>query len=191
MGQRSQIYVSVKTEQNDKPELFAIYFQWNYGSRMVSRVTGLIGWLNMHNDYIGWKKDLIPQVAAVNFDMRDIVQTSDCIKEYQEEDINPFTEQDNNDGKAFISIDETGAIKYCFTDCRITKPMTAKQYMEWGEYGDEMPDSNYSENVDFLDGFSLMNETELINFVDGHYTNYNSEIHNDKPELFGQVCFCW
>ena len=54
MGQRSQIYVAYDkghrnekgiVERKDGQYLIARYYQWNYGSRMVSRAKGLIEWI--------------------------------------------------------------------------------------------------------------------------------------------------
>lgn len=44
MGQRSQIYVIYKDNQN-RDCISATYFQWNYGERMISRARYLMGWI--------------------------------------------------------------------------------------------------------------------------------------------------
>ena len=140
MGQRSQIYVRC-TKENGEKYLYARYYGWNYGERMVSRAKHSLEWINaMKNNF--WVFTHEPQrlirILDTNFDMQDVVISSDIIKEWDEifpeENFNNccFKWQDNNDGKLFIDIDEnTMSIKYCFTDRDISKPLTAAQYMRW------------------------------------------------------------
>jgi len=191
MGQRSQIYIAYN--KNASPEkmeayvrqgervLTARYFQWNYGSRMVSRARSIMEWLSVQKDAldsVGWK---IPLIAAVNFDFRDVVESNDIIAEWRNEfsdepfNYMVFRFQDNNDGKLFISVERDGTIKYCFTDSKITQPLTAEKYMRWDhcehnteeEYG-----SNYSANCAWLkDNAVLMSPEELNDFISGTYSN--------------------
>ena len=112
MGQRSQIYVSWKNEKGENV-LVARYFQWNFAERMISRARGLIEQLEYSLNYTYlWSteefKNKIAKIAEVNFDMRDIVQSTDILKEYEEyvDDKTKcsfndyiFEWQDNNDGQ--------------------------------------------------------------------------------------------
>lgn len=169
MGQRSQIYIAYKDSGENK--LIARYYQWNYGSRMISRARGLVEWLSEHIDYLAWESEKIARVADVNFDFRDIVISHDLIKEGHEYGFNPFTEVGNNDGKLFVLVKEK-SIKYCFTDGDIAAPLTAEQYMEWDDCSrdtEENDGSNYTENCKFLNRFELMSEEELWEMINADY----------------------
>ena len=169
MGQRSQIYVAYK--DNEEHKLVARYYQWNFGSRMVSRARGLIEWLSERIDYLAWESDKIARVADVNFDFRDIVISTDLIEEKRKYGFNPFTEVDNDDGKLFILV-EGKSLKYCFTDGDIAAPLTAEQYMEWDNCAkdtEENDGSNYTENCKFLSEFELMSEEELWKMINANY----------------------
>lgn len=142
MGQRSQIYVKIDDEL-----IIANYYQWNYAERMISRARYGIEWLayyikNDFCDFFTYPSDeyriKLSRIFDVNFDYKDIVLSSDIIKEYEDFgkgcDFSDyvFYGQDNNDGKLFIHIDtETKTIKYAFTDCEGNTPMTADEYMAW------------------------------------------------------------
>ncbi|MBR6162997.1 hypothetical protein IKQ26_03775, partial [bacterium] len=189
MGQRSQIYVSYSVgHRNDEGKLdeksygknlIPLYFQWNYGSRMVSRARGLVEWLEDYKPYIlpNETDKKIRRIAETNFDMRDVVFSADLIQEYVEDNrelpvgealCDIFEKQGNNDGKFFLSLEDDGSFKYAFTDREITKPMTAEQYMEWGDYEDEEPESNLKENLEYLENnknLKLMTEKELHAFI--------------------------
>ena len=124
MGQRSQIYVRLKDKEGNK-YLIAKYFQWNYGERMISRAKYGIEYCKNQIDYIGCiesVREQIRRIFDINFDMVDVLISSNIIEEYydwkkykEEMTFNEFTfkMQDNNDGKLFVDIDEaTKTIKY-------------------------------------------------------------------------------
>lgn len=132
MGQRSQIYVIAK--KNNRYYLTANYYQWNYGERMVSRARGILE--NIINDYIkhDWylttETQKLRRVMDINWDMHDIVISTDIVKEFEEfypeidtDDYVPdffmycFSGQDNNDGQLYFYIDldaENPKVKMCF-----------------------------------------------------------------------------
>ena len=189
MGQRSQIYVAFNNGERDKDgviiktgeqQLVALYFQWNYGSRMISRAAGLGGWLKCSLPYLNYQTEKIKHIAETNFDLRDVVFSHNIINEAiefceQVTDRNRFIfeEQDNNDGKLFISIGNDGKIKYCLTDCDCTEPMTASQYMEWGGYWTEEEfGSDLSNNLQWIEeNMELMTADELTDFINAKYSN--------------------
>lgn len=186
MGQRSQIYIAFNKRGDDSKArssqdkfLVARYYQWNFGSQMVSRVAGLIEWLEEYKDCLDWKTEHISRIADINFDFKDVVISSDIIKEYADygngysaqEYI--FEGQDNNDGKCFISVEQDGTIKYAFTDWNISEPLTAKEYMLWGDYdSEENESSNYARNVKTIACIgTLMTNNDLCEFLSTPYCN--------------------
>lgn len=188
MGQRSQIYVSLRDGVRNKEgviadgstkELTALYFHWNFGSRMISRAKGLIAWLKGHAQYITYEKAKIKRIAETNFDFRDIVDSQDLIAEAEEyatdcaANVYIFQWADNNDGKLFISLEDDGSIKYCFTDDSCTAPMTAEEYMKWDTASTEAEcGSNYAENCKWLkENATLMTAQELDDFINAQYNN--------------------
>lgn len=143
MGQRSQIYIRA-TKTDGEKVLLARYYQWNYAERMISRARWTIEFLKDHTDDFYWKDpSFVTKLARyvdVNFDMHDIVMSSDIIKEYEEWGEGEsfanfvFLEQDNNDGKLLIDVDiKAKAIKYAFLDCDISLDniMDGNVYMRW------------------------------------------------------------
>lgn len=136
MGQRSQIYV----RYNGKL-IIANYYQWNYGERMISRARYGIEYILEYGKYAFYQIEKLRRIFDVNFDMKDIVISSDIFKEYEEWVVDypktPFLDfcfltQHNNDGKLLVDI-QGGAIKYAFLDydCNVDRIMDAEQYMEW------------------------------------------------------------
>lgn len=142
MGQRSQIYV----RYNGKL-LFARYFQWNFGTRMISRARAGMEYLenyldvpSLFNDPYYIRKFI--RVFEANFDYRDIAISTDIFAEYLDfyplDPISPsfcdfvFLRQDNNDGKLLVDILD-GKIKYAFLDdnCDPENPMTPEEYLQW------------------------------------------------------------
>ena len=115
MGQRSQIYVRMNDE-NGKYRLVARYFQWNFGTRMVSRARGIIEWLEGMKQSTYWisasykdkKVTKLERVMEINWDYKDVVLSIDILKEYEEgyysSPIGIFTGQDNNDGQLIIDM---------------------------------------------------------------------------------------
>ena len=73
-GQRSQIYIRIKDDYNEKPTLIAKYFQWNFAERMISRSRHGIEYIKSSAEYLssGTVKERISKIFDVNFDMKDI-----------------------------------------------------------------------------------------------------------------------
>ena len=113
MGQRSQIYVRWNTNDGKK-FLVPRYYQWNFGTRMISRAKGILEWLKgsgqylystLHNDNV----EKLRRIMDVNFDYKDVVLGRDIIDEwleFRDADFSDwvFTGQDNNDGQLFIDM---------------------------------------------------------------------------------------
>lgn len=143
MGQRSQIFVRFEKELGEK-EIVARYFNWNYGERMISRVYHTIDWIKRHlevtgcdpGQYLSWNRKKLIRILDTNFDICDIVITSNILKEYEECDWNMslndfmFHGQDNNDGKAFIDVKRDGTIKYALLT-RENALCSPSEYMSW------------------------------------------------------------
>lgn len=192
MGQRSQIYIRCNGNL-----IVANYYGWNYGIRMVSRAAHLMEQINaMLNEGCYWAfqdRDYIKKFrrfADVNFDMRDILISSDIVKEwyeeFPEESFNRFAFylQSNNDGKLFIDIRteeyrnsygdivNTHALKYAFTNGRCTEPWSAKQYLDWDYDGNWLKDLDEEEleytknNIQTLEEFTVMTSEELLAFCE-------------------------
>lgn len=142
MGQRSQIYV----RYNGKL-LFARYFQWNYGTRMISRARAGMEYLENHLDVPYLFDDpyyirKFIRIFETNFDYRDVAISTDIIGEYLDfyplDPIAPsfydfvFRRQDIDDGKLLVDI-RNGKIKYAFLDnqCDPENPMTPEEYLQW------------------------------------------------------------
>ena len=151
MGQRSQIYIryninytrgsatSNPTTENYRG-LIARYYQWNYGERMISRARSIIETIKSEFMEYGfmWEQNCylekLRRICDVNFDMRDIVMSTDIIKEVAEEcdcDCSCIFNQDNNDGQLLIDVTENG-IKYCFIPFyNEIEVMNGRQYLVW------------------------------------------------------------
>lgn len=210
MGQRSQIYVRF-TDKENKKYLIARYFGWNYSERMVSRAKHSLEWIKEYLKYphvfISEPQRLI-RILEVNFDMGDVLITSDLISEWNED----FPEEkfsdyvfrwaDNNDGKLFIDIKEgEDIIKYAFTDSDISKPLTAAQYMRWNhkewrksKYIDKEQKALCEKNIRLIPKLAkLMTKEELDEFITCDYgykshkkpIDYNANVYNvyDGNEL--------
>lgn len=203
MGQRSQIYirynvnfVSGAETKNPTPYnykgLIARYFGWNYGERMISRARYIIE--HIQNEFMKWrwcfgdaeKLKKLERICDVNFDMKDIVFSSDIIKEvaeYCDGDTEYLFNQDNNDGQLFIDVTDNG-IKYCFMRFfNEGEPMDAEQYMKWNCEDEDHPDwhkpyqfmsqetIDYTEeNIRQIDKMAALMTTEEIKaFVEDDY----------------------
>lgn len=196
MGQRSQIYVRYT---NDKGEHFltARYFGWNYGERMVSRARHTMEWIldnfRYGQHYLSTDNTKLVRIIDTNFDMHDVVISSDIIEEYFEYfsdesfSDNVFKFQDNNDGKLFIDVHPNGVIKYAFIDssCNLDKPKGGLGYMLWDHkdwrkstYIDDEQKEKCELNCKYLrDNFELMTIKELKDFVS---CDYNVEKYMPK-----------
>ena len=199
MGQRSQIYIryNVNYEQcsgvYNYKGLIARYFGWNYGERMVSRARYIIE--NIHDNYMKYKwtfgnsecLEKLKWICNTNFDMKDIVFSSDIIKEVAEDmdgDMEYLFNQDNNDGQLFIDVTDD-EIKYCFMKFyNEGEPMDAEQYMKWNCERETHPDwhipykymdketINYTEeNIKEINEMATLMTTEEIKaFVEDDYS---------------------
>lgn len=151
MGQRSQIYVRWNTKDG-KMMLVPRYYQWNYGTRMISRARGIIGWLEGSGTYLDCgNEEKLRRIMDVNFDYKDVVLGHNIIEEWKEYcnglDFNDtvFFGQDNNDGKLLIDMHidwgenkEKITFKYAFlTDENDSPVMNGDEYMQWDEGGYE------------------------------------------------------
>ena len=192
MGQRSQMYVSFDNGSRDRigiitnsgeTVLTAVYFQWNYGERMVSRARGLVEWLLGNRDYLNYEADKIRKVCEVNFDYKSIMDSTDLVEEAKKycakkADRNEWIfGADNNDGRFFVKVGNDGKLKYAFTDCDNTAPLTAEQYLEWDcetvkVSEEDLKKSNFEENCKYIaENAELMTADELLAFIDGNYAN--------------------
>lgn len=170
MGQRSQIYFRCNNEQG-KYRLVARYYQWNYGTRMVSRARGILEWLESMKEYpyyfIGINRSenitKLERIMDINFDYKDVVLGIDILERYKKQycDSYGIFNQANNDGKLLIDMvvdwtrknkkgDNPVVFKYAFLDYDSKLIGDGEQYMQWNEnYGDELPrwrDSPYLAN---------------------------------------------
>lgn len=195
MGQRSQIYIRIWDNYNKNFKLYAKYYGWNYGERMISRAKHGISYIKEHLKYIdiASTQEKINRIFDINFDMQDILLTSDIIKEWLEEfsdyyDANEyiFNYVDNNDGKLFIDITKEGEIKYCFTDYDL-KILTPTKYMDWdcsewknSEYLSEDEIKTCKENIeDIIKNAKLMTKQELQQFIKFDYSKQISKLAED------------
>lgn len=148
MGERSQIFVRYTDSESGKCYLTARYYDWNFGERMISRCRHTLEWLKDYMDnelvfHIGLGAEKLTRILDTNFDMRDVVISSDIVKEYQSDsdwkEIYGLTLNDyifwhhhNNNGRLLIDIKDC-ILKYAFLDktCSTDNIMTAAQYMKW------------------------------------------------------------
>lgn len=192
MGQRSQIYIRIADKSNETPKLFAKYYSWNFGERMISRARYGIEYIKKQLEYIDLDstKERINRIFDINFDMQDILLTSDIIKEWLEEfqdyyDANEYIFNciGNNDGKLFIDITKDGEIKYCFTDYNM-KILTPTKYMNWdipewqnSKYLSEDEIEICKNNIKYLTkNAKLMTKEELEEFINYDYSKQINEL---------------
>lgn len=196
MGERSQIYIRYNIEHRGKQYkgLIARYYSWNYGSRMISRARSIIEYIK--NKYLEYtyhftNQDGIEQLIRycdINFDMKDIMMSTDIIKQVLDSpdpDDYEIFDQDNNDGQLYIDV-VNDRIKYCFLkSCQDFNPMDGEEYMKWNQECDEYPnwhipnqytkrkEINYTEdNIAEIDSMAeLMTEDEIEDFIGDNY-NY-------------------
>ena len=139
MGQRSQIFV--RYEEDGAKKLCARYYGWNYGERMISRARYGIEWLKANYQYPWNVREKLSRILDTNFDMVDVVISSDLIEEWKEYGegytMNEYIfHHDNNDGKLLLDVAADGKIRYAFLDWDNKKNMSAEEYMQW----DNAPD---------------------------------------------------
>lgn len=194
MGQRSQIYIRYNVEYNGTRYrgLIARYFQWNYGERMVSRARYIIEYIK--DAYLTFPYSFasateikkLERYCDINFDMKDVVISTNIIDEvkYGDSDISTIFDDHNNDGQLYIDV-TNDRIKYCFTEyCHGGKPMNGEEYMKWDTETDDhinwhIPYQfmkreviNYTEdNIAEIDSMAeLMTRAELEDFVNDDYS---------------------
>lgn len=192
MGQRSQIYIRIADEYKGYPKLYAKYYGWNFGERMISRARHGIEYIK---EYLEYKSDpntqeKINRIFDVNFDMKDIIVTSDVIKEWAEQFQDVYTSKeyifecvDNNDGKLFIDITKDNQIKYCFTN-RDLKILSPKKYMDWDfenwenpEYLDKEDVEICKNNIKYIkENAKQMTQEELQEFIEFDYSKQINEL---------------
>lgn len=210
MGQRSQIYVRFNNEFGEK-KLVARHFSWNYGERMISRARWTIEWLKEYISYDGrWLEkngetkayfddycylERLVKIIETNFDIHDVADTSDIVKELKEdfaeelsfEDVSfieyVFVNYHNNDGKLFIDIADNGTIKYAFADkhANTENIMDGNEYMKWqkcSEFWKREPSEYFTaediktceENIAAIEEMAtLMTKEELEDFINYDY----------------------
>lgn len=181
MGQRSQIYVVYKDNQN-RDCISATYFQWNYGERMISRARYLMGWLksqdsfyviDSHNlfslSYVAYK---IRYIASVNFDYKDVVIGQDLIEEWKaykqgvpNANLNDYIfNADNNDGCLFIDARIPKHLKYAFTTYDYKDGvMGPESYLKWDRTPQKIRDTKFTKrNINWIThNAKLMKKKEL------------------------------
>lgn len=128
MGQRSEIYVAYETKNGKK--IVGRWFGWNYGERMISRVTYTAEYLKAHIEYEIRKESLV-SIIETNFDFVDHQVTDNLVGERNGKAGINIEEGWNglNDGRAFIYIALDGTISYCFTNNHELKPLNCDEYM--------------------------------------------------------------
>lgn len=146
MGERSNIFVRIRAKKRTTDKkyqmetFFGLYYQWCYGERMISRLRSAIDFVDSnisgwHGEYVVSKEttDKFKRYLAVNFDMKDILNTVDLIpyavndvmQGYANEKADIFNQAENH---GFIYIDITlddpdkkfgennATIKYAFVE---------------------------------------------------------------------------
>lgn len=193
MGQRSQIYVRFNNEEGKK-ELIARYYGWNFSERMISRARHTIEWLKETKSSFCMREKL-PRIMDTNFDLKDVVISTDIIKEYADDQeiwdctLNEFFEnQDNNNGVLLIDIIEN-TIKYAFLSWDMKYLGDGNAYMKeedalWlfngaDEYHDQDDIDTCLDNIAWLnENATLLTEDECDEFL--HY-DYNWQLKNYRP----------
>lgn len=205
MGQRSQIYV--KIESSKFPHmLIARYFQWNYGTRMISRARGIIEWLNEYRLnfstlFTANGKEKLIRIIDTNFDYKDCVISQDIIKEYI--DLGPrtkikfsdyvFLDQDNNDGQLFILCKEDGSIKYAIVERpggSVIKPLDYLK--EYSEYSESKEKEYTDENIQYIESHcEPMTFDELQDFIQDDYSYFLESFSNLNDICFFKMSLAW
>lgn len=192
MGQRSQIYVIYKDNQN-RDCISATYFQWNYGERMISRARYLMGWIksqdsfyvvDSHNlfslSYVAYK---IRYIASVNFDYKDVVIGQDLIEEWKaykqgvpNANLNDYIfNADNNDGCLFIDARIPKHLRYAFTTYNYKDGvMGPEAYLKWDGTPQKIRDTKFTKrNINWIThNAKLMKKAELEAILRASYYTF-------------------
>ena len=181
MGQRSQIYVIYKDNQN-RDCISATYFQWNYGERMVSRARYLMGWIKDQNLFYSSDNNLfslsyvahkIRYIASINFDYKDVVIGTDLVEEWKNyktggiinTDLNDYIfHADNNDGCLFIDSRNPKHLRYAFTTYDYEDgAMGPEAYLKWDQTPKKIRDTKFTKrNINWIThNAKLMKKNEL------------------------------
>ncbi len=216
MGQRSQIFVRMNDKNGEKHLIAARDFGWNYGIRMISRARGIVEWMDSY--YINYPEGFLASncreyrnklkgIIEVNFDMKDIVLSSDIIEEFKSygEGFDfynfAFAGIENDDGvfllDCIIDYDNKGEngnykyeLKYAFLPRDFhenERTFDALAYMDWESESYIKPwreceadfESITDENAKFIsEHASLMTSDEAYEFC-----RYDYKIALTKPEF--------
>ena len=181
MGQRSQIYVIYKDNQN-RDCISATYFQWNYGERMVSRARYLMGWIKSQNSFyvvdsynvfpLSYVANKIRYIASVNFDYKDVVIGQDLIEEWKDykqgvsnANLNDYIfHADNNDGCLFIDARNPKHLRYAFTTYDYKDGvMGPEAYLKWDNVPQNIRNAKFTKrNINWIThNAKLMRKKEL------------------------------
>lgn len=94
MGERSDVFVRIRAKENKTDKtykhtaFFGLYYHWCYGERMISRLRGAIDFI--HSKIDTWNPEFVESKERidnfkkfwqVNFDMEDILDTTDLVAE--------------------------------------------------------------------------------------------------------------
>lgn len=190
MGQRSQIYVIYKDNQN-RDCISATYFQWNYGERMVSRARYLMGWIKSQNSFyvadsynvfpLSYVANKIRYIASVNFDYKDVVIGQDLIEEWKDykqggvlnTDLNDYIfNADNNDGCLFIDARIPKQLRYAFTTYDYKDGvMGPEAYLKWDNVPQNIRNAKFTKrNINWIThNAKLMKKKELEAILKTNY----------------------
>ena len=174
MGQRSQIYVIYKDNQN-RDCISATYFQWNYGERMISRARYTMEWIKGQISdlgslwYTGHKRRYI---ESVNFDYKDVVIGQDLIEEWKDykqgvpnANLNDYIfNADNNDGCLFIDARVPQNLRYAFTTYDYKDGvMGPEAYLKWDDVPQKIRNTKFTKrNINWIThNAKLMKKKEL------------------------------
>lgn len=188
MGQRSQIYVIYKDNQN-RDCISATYFQWNYGERMVSRARYLMGWIKGQSLVYSSDNNLfslsyvvhkIRYIASVNFDYKDVVIGQDLIEEWKaykqgvpNANLNDYIfNADNNDGCLFIDARIPKQLRYAFTTYDYKDGvMGPEAYLKWDNVPQNIRNAKFTKrNINWIThNAKLMKKKELEAILKTNY----------------------
>lgn len=201
MGQRSQMYIIIK--EKGEYAMCANYYGWNYGERLISRSRYSLEYiLEMKKSGIlhTYFKNKLKRIMDVNFDMMDVVESSDIVNEffedyydeYVKENENEasfadcfwdycFSTQDNNDGQMYLYIDLDADVfipKMCFLsgtlmDEENTRVMSADSYLI----------NNLCYGEDFKTWQEYMEDSDYYGKREIAYTKANVDFINENTEL--------